>query len=87
MFGPNTDPGYGITDGKADPGKGHGGGKTEGEWIMTSGVTFEHVSMLVRTGLPAKNGKPGSKAFKFDHVREVPKCRKLAEKWLQEMGV
>ena len=49
------------------------------EWSMSQ--------VLARTGLPAKKGRPGSKAFKFDHENQVPKCKKLAEKWLQQMGV
>ena len=54
---------------------------------MSINVQWSISQVLARTGLPAKNGRPGSKAFKFDHLREVPKCRKLAEKWLQEMEV
>ena len=54
---------------------------------MSINVQWSINQVLARTGLPATSGRPGSKGFKFKHQSEIPKCKKLAEKWLQQMGV
>ena len=54
---------------------------------MSINVQWSISSVIARTGLPPTSGRPGSKSFKFDNESQIPKCRKLAEKWLQEMGV
>ena len=54
---------------------------------MSINVQWSISQVLARTGLPATSGRPGSKGFKFKHQSEIPKCKKLAEKWLQQMGV
>ena len=42
--------------------------------------------VLARTGFPKDSGKPVSKAFQFSKTSEIHKCKKLAEKWLKEIG-
>jgi hypothetical protein len=61
-----------------------GRGKPKGRGICIE-WSVKHV--LARSGFLKDSGKPGSKAFPYKDEKEIPKCKKLAEKWLRDIGM
>ena len=61
-----------------------GRGKFKGRGVCIE-WSVKHV--LARSGFLKDSGKPGSKAFPYKDEKEIPMCKKCAEKWLRDIGM